>query len=127
MPKSMTKDMSTVDRQPVVTLLHSANGQFPFADAEQFAEARALGARWAHDVQRSLRQENRRAAGGWPGTLREAHSKVAWLLAQSPLTNSVIVAPQFTDELVKTVYASARATWLAHAETQDDDDWNVEP
>jgi hypothetical protein len=88
-------------------------------------QARALGAKWATDVQSALRSENRRAAGGWPGTMREAHVRAAWLVSRSQSAHLPWPLPQATADLAKAVYASARARWLAHSEEEDDDGWDA--
>lgn len=100
---------------PALTTTSDASG------SDEFAEARALGTKWAHDVQRSLRSEKRRADGGWPGTMREARSRAAWLLAKSRPENGSMASPEETVELAKTVYASARSTWRANADPEQDD------
>lgn len=84
--------------------------------------ARALGAAWALEVRRCLRLEKRAAAGGWPGTKREAHARASWLLASraSEHIERSFHTTLVTD-LAKTVYASAKSTWLANAEEEDDD------
>lgn len=84
--------------------------------------ARDLGARWALEVRRALRLEKRRAAGGWPGTKREAHARATWLLAtlQSEQVERSFNTAAVTN-LATAVYASAKSTWLANAEEEDED------
>lgn len=92
------------------------------APSDSITAARALGAQWAHDVQRSLRSEKRRADGGWPGTMREARSRAAWLLAASRSQGAAMARPEETTEIAKTVYASARSTWRAYADAEQEDE-----
>lgn len=84
--------------------------------------ARDLGTRWALEIRRSLRLEKRRAAGGWPGTKREAHARATWLVAtlQSGQVERSFHTTTVTD-LATAVYASAKSTWLANAEEEDED------
>lgn len=84
--------------------------------------ARDLGARWALEVRRTLRLEKRRAAGGWPGTKREAHARATWLLAslQSERVEGSFNTTAVTN-LATAVYASAKSTWLSNAEEEDED------
>lgn len=83
--------------------------------------ARALGTRWALEVRQSLRSENRRAAGGWPGTKREALARATWLVAssQASLERSPQTVP--VSDLATALYASAKATWLANSDAEEDD------
>lgn len=83
--------------------------------------ARALGARWALDVRQSLLSEKRRAAGGWPGTKSQALARATWLLATNQTASDHSSQPILASDLATTVYASAKATWLANAEAEDDD------
>lgn len=84
--------------------------------------ARALGAAWAMEVRRGLRLEKRAAAGGWPGTKREAHARASWLLAtRSTETAERSFQTTLVTDLAQTVYASAKSTWLANAEEEDDE------
>lgn len=84
--------------------------------------ARDLGTRWALEVRRTLRLEKRRAAGGWPGTKREAHARAAWLLASlQPERLEGSFNTTTVTNLATTVYASAKSTWLANAEEEDED------
>lgn len=110
---------------PIDGMLHpvaSSAGVTEDAEPTQEQAARALGARWALEVRRTLRLEKRRAAGGWPGTKREAQARATWLLAtrQSEHLERSFHAATVTD-VAKAVYASARSTWLANAEEEDDD------
>ena len=89
--------------------------------AARAAEAKALGVAWATELQRTLRAENRRAAGGWPGTLREANSRARFLISKWQVAGSVILNQQQSGELAKTVYASAKATWLSQSEPEEPD------
>lgn len=124
--KATTTGSSGISNGPRlnVNLLHAPDNTGTEPTGEH--EAKALGAQWALDVKQGLRMEKRRAAGGWPGTLREAHARATWLLAstQTGLTGGLQVAT--VTNLARTVYASAKATWLAHSE-RDEDDWDVEP
>jgi hypothetical protein len=104
-----------------IPALHAAaplDASPPVSDRSQ--RAHASGVQWAQDVQRALRLENRRAAGGWPGTMREARTRASHLLA-TLRADGVIATQEETTTLAKAVYASARSTWRANAESEDRD------
>ena len=67
----------------------------------------AVGAAWVEHVERGLRFESRPVAGGWPGTLREAHARVCAYFTKDRFT---------ADELhlaARTAYGCARHDWMA--------------
>lgn len=68
----------------------------------------AIGEAWANEVANTLRAHSRSLVGGWPGTLREARSRVLFGLrtARRPAFDS--------DELTvlaRAVYEAARRYW----------------
>jgi len=71
----------------------------------------ATGERWADGWRETLRQQGRRASGGWPGTVREARALVAAYF------KAELHGPALTyDELecaAKISYARAKHQWLA--------------
>ena len=116
-PEAGSLDAASLDAMAVQATCFVAKGA---PDATHEA-GRALGARWASEVQRSLRMEKRRAAGGWPGTMREAQARATWLLATAEAAPRERAFDAATvAELTKVVYSSARSTWLSHAETEED-------
>lgn len=104
----------------ISTLQAASPLEAPPAVNDRSQRAHATGVQWAHDVQRALRLENRRPAGGWPGTMREARSRAAHLLS-TLRADGVIATQEETTTLAKAVYASARSTWRANAEAEDRD------
>ena len=68
----------------------------------------ALGEAWANDVANALRAQTRGIIGAWPGTIREARSRVLLGLpaARQPTFDSTAL-----DALSRAVYDAARRTW----------------
>ena len=64
----------------------------------------AIGEAWAHELVRSLRSVDREIVGAWPGTMREARTRVCVGL-RTELERSVI------DELARIAYVAARRGW----------------
>lgn len=87
----------------------------------KLAEARALGAAWAIELQAALRAENRRAAGGWPGTMREASVRIRRLTGTADLMGRVSLNQQVSEQLTRALYSSAKATWCCHSEPEERD------
>ena len=81
--------------------------------------ATALGRSWAERWREELRREGRPAAGGWPGTLREARSRVGHELPAEMRRRQMAAITEEERELAaRTVYASARTEWRAHADLE---------
>jgi hypothetical protein len=84
------------------------------------AEAQAVGSAWAHELRGSLKRENRRASGGWPGTVSEARARARILLLPWLSTRGAVLATQEqVASLTSALYASARATWRDHCEPEE--------
>jgi hypothetical protein len=69
----------------------------------------ATGERWADRCREALRQQGRRASGGWPGTVTEARALVSAHFAAE-------LGPLTYDELqsaAKLSYTRAKRQWLA--------------
>lgn len=77
------------------------------------AVATALGEAWARDVAAALRAQFRSLAGGWPGTLREARSRV---IAGLPPARRLEVDGAVLDAFARAVNEVARRCWDAIAE-----------
>jgi hypothetical protein len=73
----------------------------------------ALGAAWARDVASALRAQTRSLVGGWPGTMREARSRV---LLGVPAARSTQFDPDALVALARAVYDAARRSWDEIAE-----------
>ena len=67
----------------------------------------ALGAAWAQDVANALRAQTRGVVGAWPGTLREARSRV--LMGLPAARHAYNAAALQT--LARAVYEAARRCW----------------
>jgi hypothetical protein len=82
--------------------------------------AAAIGRIWAEGRREELRREGRPAAGGWPGTLREARSCVerSLPLELRERKMSAITTPE-REIATRAIYASARIEWRRHAEPED--------
>jgi hypothetical protein len=86
----------------------------PVSVRRSFIEQRAaaLGRTWAESWREDLHREGRPAAGGWPGTLREARTRVGGTLAAEMLHRKMPVITEDERELAaRTAYASARSAW----------------
>jgi hypothetical protein len=66
----------------------------------------ALGEAWANEVANALRAQTRGVVGGWPGTLREARSRVLVGLRLARTFDAAALA-----ELSRAVYDAARRCW----------------
>lgn len=78
-----------------------------------------LGLRWAEQQRQDLHREGRPAAGGWPGTLREARTRVERDILPEILRR--VMAPVTIEEreqAARTAYASARSEWRRHVEPE---------
>jgi hypothetical protein len=73
----------------------------------------ALGEAWARDVAAALRAQTRALVGAWPGTMREARSRV--LCGLPPDRRSAFDA-EALDTLSRAVYDAARRCWDEVAE-----------
>jgi hypothetical protein len=69
--------------------------------------ASALGQAWAQDCARALAAQARNAVGAWPGTMREARSRVIAGVA-TPMRADAMV---YLDELARATYLAARRHW----------------
>ena len=67
-----------------------------------------LGEAWAHDVAEALRAQTRDVIGGWPGTIREARSRV--LLGIRADRRPDLDTAEI-DALSRAVYDAARRCW----------------
>jgi len=82
-------------------------------------EAAAIGEAWAQECAVDLRAQERGVVGAWPGTIREARSRV---LARLPAarTRSRSEAGALDTEtlqlLARTAYDAARKSWQAISE-----------
>jgi hypothetical protein len=82
-----------------------------------------LGHGWADHMREELRREGRSAAGGWPGTMREARTRVERLLL--PALAREHLSETTSDErlaLTRGLYAAARRHWLEQCETDGEED-----
>lgn len=91
-------------------------------DLSEIARGRAelVGRAWAAELRAAIVRDKRRAAGGWPGTLREARTHVAVsLLPWLRNHGEPVVSSEQCEGAARLVYASARKVWL---ENRDDED-----
>lgn len=67
-----------------------------------------LGEAWAHDVAEALRAQTRDVVGGWPGTIREARSRVLLGIrtGRRPSLDTAEI-----EALSRAVYDAARRCW----------------
>ena len=72
------------------------------------AVSTALGEAWARDVVDALQAQTRDLVGAWPGTMREARSRV--LVGLPPSRRSAIDAAAL-ETLSRAVYDVARRCW----------------
>lgn len=90
-------------------------------DRHRFIEqsAIAIGQTWAVGWRRDLHREGRPAAGGWPGTLREARMRVEQTLQLEMRGRKMAAITGVERELAaRTMYASARNEWRRHVDPE---------
>jgi hypothetical protein len=73
----------------------------------------ALGEAWANDVANELRAQTRDIVGAWPGTIREARTRV---LRGLPAARQPSFDTAALDALSRAVYNAARRCWDEIAE-----------
>jgi hypothetical protein len=73
----------------------------------------ALGEAWANDVANALRAQTRNLVGAWPGTMREARSRV---LLGLPAARQSTFDSEALAALSRAVYDAARRYWDTIAE-----------
>ena len=82
--------------------------------------ARDAGAGWAKWWCERLRREGRTVAGGFPGTLPEARSRVLQqLAAESAAAAADAMSPAELDVLARAAYVEAKNVWRASAVPDD--------
>lgn len=64
----------------------------------------AIGEEWARELVRTLRSVDREIIGAWPGTMREARTRVCVVL-RTALDRDAI------DEIARVAYLAARRGW----------------
>src|SRR5271155_4165875 len=83
----------------------------------------AVGETWARGWLAELGSEGRSAAGGWPGTITQARSRVrAVVTAELARARCHPAAADEVDRTARAAYARAREVWLAQAKADDADD-----
>jgi hypothetical protein len=83
--------------------------------------AAALGRTWAAGRRDELRREGRAAAGGWPGTMREARGCVERALPSELRVQKMSAITAEERELAaRAANASARSEWLRGADPEED-------
>ena len=100
--------------------------------AEEIATRRSLllertavtvGETWARGWLAELGSEGRSAAGGWPGTITQARSRVrAVVTAELARARFQPAAADEVDRTARAAYARAREVWLASAKADDETD-----
>ena len=104
---------SEADADPVVSARAAERRKF----IEQ--SAIAIGQTWAEGWRRELHREGRPAAGGWPGTLREARTRVEQTLQIEMRGRKMAAITGVERELAaRTTYASARSEWRRHLDPE---------
>jgi hypothetical protein len=82
-----------------------------------------VGETWARGWLAELGSEGRSAAGGWPGTITQARSRVrAVVTAELARAKFQPAAADEVDRTARAAYARAREVWLASAKADDADD-----
>ncbi len=98
--------MSTDDTSPKQLALRAALEQ----------KAMLEGKRWAEQTRNQIHSERRAAAGGWPGTMSESRARAARLVVNGA-NKTLSSEPEW---LARVVYASAKATWLASRDVEEE-------
>jgi hypothetical protein len=97
------------------------DGSAQAAVRQRFIEqsANALGQAWARRWRQDLHREGRPAAGGWPGTLREARTQVEITLPGELCHRKMPAITGVERELAaRTAYSSARDEWRRHTDPE---------
>ncbi len=82
--------------------------------------AATVGRSWAERRRSELRSEGRRAAGGWPGTMREARGCIEHALTQELHgRNLAAFTADERETAARAANASARTAWLRAADPDD--------
>jgi len=92
------------------------------AERRVLLEQRAIagGEVWARQARQELLSEGRRAAGGWPGTMSEARARVAQFVLPWMTSEGMVAASSAeTEQAARTLYASARSTWLSQRDHEE--------
>nr|MBA3396717.1 hypothetical protein [Deltaproteobacteria bacterium] len=85
----------------------------PIATDSLVPQAMAAGLAWANECANDLRAQERGIVGAWPGTLREARSRV---LANIPAARRAPLDSTALDLLARATYDAARRSWQAISE-----------
>lgn len=81
--------------------------------------AQAVGERWASQVRTEVHGQNRRAAGGWPGTMSGARVLVTQeVLPSLDLASVRDLTHEDRERAAQVVYRSARDWWLERQEAE---------
>ncbi len=85
--------------------------------------AASVGETWAKGWLAELVSEGRSAAGGWPGTISQARSRVrAVVIAELARARFEPAGPAELDQTARVAYARAREVWLSSAKADDADE-----
>ena len=83
-------------------------------------QAERVGQSWANQLRAAIQLENRRACGGWPGTLSEARAHVAIsLLPWLESHGQAAVTSEQCEGAARLVYASARSAWMENRDAEE--------
>jgi hypothetical protein len=75
--------------------------------------------RWVLETTEALRADDRAVAGGWPGTMSEAQSRLATLVSERRIALS---SREEHEQAARRLYESARRAWAARASAESDAD-----
>jgi hypothetical protein len=82
-----------------------------------------VGESWARGWLAELGSEGRSVAGGWPGTISQARSRVrAFVTAELSRARFEPAAVDELDRTARAAYARARQVWLASAKAEEEDE-----
>ncbi len=96
-------------------------------DASLQADSLAVGDAWVERVKLDLHRENREAAGGWPGTMREARARTyAYFTNDIAVGRYGVLTRDELEHAVRAVYERARIRWLADAATDEEESPSLE-
>lgn len=78
-----------------------------------------LGRAWAEQWRRDLQGQGRPAAGGWPGTMREARACIESALPTVlERRKMAAITREERESSARAAYASARLEWRRHADEE---------
>ncbi|APR76171.1 Hypothetical protein A7982_01518 [Minicystis rosea] len=120
----MAHDGAASGAKPQAGLEPDPAGPPPDKDSQRRSQieqgAAALGKTWAQGFRDDLHREGRLAAGGWPGTLKEARARIgrAMVVEARGRRKTLTITEAERELAARAAYASARDEWRRHSDPE---------